>query len=236
MDIVELSPRLHFFRFPVGHAYLWRDDDGLTLIDSGLPGSAQAIEEAVRTLGHHPADVRRLVLTHFHEDHVGGAAEVASWGDVTVHAHLAEAPFMRGWTAGPPPDLLDWERPLLERVRAGIPVAPVTPVRVDRELDDGDVLDFGGGARVLAVPGHTPGSIALHLPAEGVLFTGDTIARVSSGEVILGVFNVDPARAAASLRRQAELDVEIVCFGHGEPLTLDASRQLKAAAAGVRAM
>src|SRR3954447_2583388 len=98
MDIVELSPRLHFLRFPVGHAYLWRDDDGLTLIDSGLPGSAQAIEEAVRTLGHHPADVRRLVLTHFHEDHVGGAAEVASWGDVTVHAHRAEAPFIRGWT------------------------------------------------------------------------------------------------------------------------------------------
>ena len=64
------------------------------------------------------------------------------------------------------------------------------------ELHDGDVLDFCGGAEVLAIPGHTEGSIAIHLPQHGVLFTGDTIANV--GTVMLGTFNQDRARTVAS--------------------------------------
>jgi glyoxylase-like metal-dependent hydrolase (beta-lactamase superfamily II) len=96
MDVVELSPSLHFLRFPVGHAYLWADPDGLTLIDTSLPGSGPAIADAIRGLGRQPAEVRRLVLTHAHQDHVGAAAEVAAWGDVTVLAHRADAPVIRG--------------------------------------------------------------------------------------------------------------------------------------------
>jgi glyoxylase-like metal-dependent hydrolase (beta-lactamase superfamily II) len=74
MDVLELMPRLHFIRLPVGHAYLWRDPDGLTLIDTGLPGSAPLIADAIRQAGSEPADLRRLVLTHFHADHTGAAA------------------------------------------------------------------------------------------------------------------------------------------------------------------
>ncbi|MEU6431185.1 MBL fold metallo-hydrolase [Microbispora sp. NPDC046973] len=231
MDLVELLPSLYFLRFPVGHVYLWRDPDGLTLIDSGVPGSAPLIEDAVRSLGHSPSDVRRLVLTHFHEDHTGSAADIAAWGEVTVYAHRDDAPFVRGEAAGPPPILSGWERELWDRVHEGMPHVPAPPVRVDRELVDGDTLDFGGGARVLAVPGHTPGSLAVHLPGPGVLFTGDTVARTPDGQVILGVFNADPPAAVASLARQAALDVEIACFGHGEPVTEGASGLIRDAAA-----
>ena len=98
---------------------------------------------------------------------------------------------------------------------AGLPdVAP--PVPVDSELCEGDVLDFGDGAEILAIPGHTEGSVAIHLPRHGVLFTGDTIANV--GIVTLGVFNQDRARTVASFRRLADLDVETACFGHGDPI------------------
>jgi glyoxylase-like metal-dependent hydrolase (beta-lactamase superfamily II) len=234
MDIVELIPHLHFLRFPVGHAYLWQDSDGLTLIDTSVPGSAPLIAEAIRGLGHHPADLRRLVLTHFHEDHIGAAAEIAAWGDVVVFAHYADAPFIRGELAGPPPNLSEWERQLLDQVRTQMPTVPPAPVRVDHELDDGDLLDFGGGAQVVAVPGHTPGSVAFYLPEPRVLFTGDTIARGHNGDVILGVFNVDPARAVASFKRQATLDTEIACFGHGEPLTQNAAAELRARATADR--
>ena len=68
MDLVRLMPRLSFIRLPVGNAYLWHDPDGLTLIDAGLPGSAPLIAEAIRQAGYQPADLRRLVLTHFHAD------------------------------------------------------------------------------------------------------------------------------------------------------------------------
>lgn len=227
MDVVPLTQGLTFLRCPVGHVYVWEDTDGLTLIDTGLPGSAPAIADAIRRLGHEPADVRRIALTHFHVDHAGAAAEIARWGDVEVIAHRAEAPFIEGAAQGPPPDLLDWERPLFERVY--VP-GMADPVRVDRLVDDGDVLPFGGGARAVAAPGHTPGSVAFHLPDRGVLLTGDTVARTEDGRVILGVFNADPSQAAASFRRLAELEPRLVCFGHGEPLTEDAAAGLREAA------
>ena len=219
MDVIELLPRLRFIRFPAGHAYLWHDPDGLTLIDSGLPGSAPMIADAIRQSGYQPADLRRLVLTHFHADHVGAAAEIAGQGEVEVLAHRADAPFIRAGAAGPAPDLAGWERPLYDQVMSQLPAQPVTPPRIDREIGDGDELGFGDGAVAVAVPGHTPGSIALYLPRHQVLFTGDAAARSPGGTVARGVFNVNRAQAAASLRRLASLDATVACFGHGEPLT-----------------
>ncbi len=231
MDVIELTPRLHFLRFPVGHVYIWQDPEGLTLVDSGVPGSGPAIAGAVRGLGHRLRDIRRIVLTHCHGDHIGAAAEIASWGGAQVCAHRADVPVIRGEAEVPPPVLADWERELLEQVRRQMPPLDPAPVGVDRPLEDGDVLDFGGGARVVAVPGHTAGSAALFLPEHGVLFTGDSVACSSAGNVVLGVFNVDPAQAAASFHRLAELDAEIACFGHGEPVTSGTAARLRAAAA-----
>ena len=77
------------------------------------------------------------------------------------------------------------------------------------------------------MPGHTDGSVALHLPADGVLFTGDLIAEWN-GEPIPGPFNVDPDTAVRSSRRLAALpDVDIACFGHGEPLVGQARDRLR---------
>ena len=234
MELIQLTPQLHFIQFPVGHAYLWHDPDGLTLIDTGLPGSAPHISAAIHQVGHQNADVRRLVLTHFHPDHIGAAADIAGRGDVEVIAHHADAPFIRAQAAGPPPDLADWERPLYDQVtgQATSEVAqqPPAPPRIDRELGDGDELGFGDGAVAVAVPGHTPGSVAIYLPRHQVLFTGDAAARTPDGTVMGGVFNVNRAQAAASFRRLAGLDVAVACFGHGDPLTDDATAALRSAA------
>ncbi|WP_149550339.1 MBL fold metallo-hydrolase [Streptomyces marokkonensis] len=236
MDVVELLPRLHLLRFPVGQAYLWRDgreghEEELTLIDAGPAGSGAAIAEAVIALGRHPRDVRRVVLTHFHEDHAGGAAEVAALTGAEVLAHRLDAPHVRGEVPGPPPVFEDWERPLHERAARLLPPGDFErPARVT-ELSDGDVLDVGGGARVVHVPGHTRGSVALHLPRYGVLFTGDTVAASPvDGTVMPGVFNLDGRRVLAACHRLAALDAEVACFGHGEPVTGRAARALRAAA------
>ncbi|MFE7465942.1 MBL fold metallo-hydrolase [Streptomyces sp. NPDC057499] len=225
MDLVEVLPRLHMFRFPVGQAYLWRDGSDLTLIDAGGIDAAPAIEDAIRTLGRDPGRISRIVLTHGHEDHYGAAQELADRHGAEILAHGWDAAVIRGEETIAAPVILDWERPLWERTRT-VPAAP--PTRVDRELADGDVLGFGGGARVVHAPGHTPGSIGIHLPDHGVLFTGDCVAGV--GEVILGVFNIDPALAMASFRRLAALEPDTVCFGHGEPVAGGAAAVLRASA------
>lgn len=229
MDRVELLTDLHLLKAEVGHAYLWRDPDGLTLIDTGLAGSQDDIAATIMELGARTSDLRRVVLTHFHEDHAGSAAAIAGWGEVSILAHWADAPIIRGEMPGPPPVLTDWERPIYDRVHsAGLPPAP--PVHVDRELNEGDVVEFGGGARIISIPGHTDGSIAIHLPEHGVLFTGDAVANVA-GTIMLGVFNLDRERAAASFRRLAALDADVACFGHGDPIVGGAAPALRAAAA-----
>ncbi|GHE36125.1 MBL fold metallo-hydrolase [Streptomyces vinaceus] len=229
MDLVEVLPqRLHMLRFPIGQAYVWRDGEGgseaLTLIDSGHAGAAGEIEGAVRSLGLDPERLERIVLTHCHRDHVGAAEELAGRWGAEVVAHRLDAPVIRGELPVPEPVLLDWELPLYAH---GLTVPQAPPTRVDREVEDDEVLPFGGGAVVVHAPGHTPGSIGVHLPHHGVLFTGDCIAGV--GQVMLGVFNVDRAQAQASLRRLAALSPEVACFGHGDPLTEDAAAGLLAA-------
>ncbi|MEV0097219.1 MBL fold metallo-hydrolase [Streptomyces sp. NPDC050738] len=225
MDLVEVLPRLHLLRFPIGQAYLWRDGDELTLIDAGHADSATAIGAAIRGLGLDPHRLSRIVLTHCHRDHVGAAEELAGLYGTEIIAHRLDAPVVRGLAPAPEPVLLDWEIPLYEHGLT-VPVAP--PTRVDREVEDGDELGFGDGAFVVHSPGHTDGSIAVHLPRHGVLFTGDAVAAV--GQVMLGVFNTDRRRALASYRRLAALAPTTVCFGHGDPLTEDAAKVLRASA------
>ncbi|WP_448316489.1 MBL fold metallo-hydrolase [Streptomyces sp. CO7] len=222
MDVIEVLPSLRMLRFPVGAAYLWRDGDELTLIDTGTADRAARIERAL------DGELRRIVLTHWHEDHTGSAAELAARHGAEVVAHRLEAPVILGEATGAPAVLEEFELP----IRASLPpLPPAPPCRVDREVEDGDVLEFGGGAVVVAVPGHTDGSIALHLPGPRVLFTGDAVANV--GRTTLGVFNTDRARAVASLHRLAGLDVDTAAFGHGDPVPHDAAAALRAAASAV---
>ncbi|MGI8878949.1 MAG: MBL fold metallo-hydrolase [Jatrophihabitans sp.] len=165
MGIVELRPNLYRLLLGRYQAYLWREDESVTLIDTGEAGSGPAIDDALQQVGLVGSDLDRVVLTHFHDDHAGAAAEVASWATAQVVAHTADAPVIRGEVEGPPPTFTEFERELHAPVAAGL--APAPPVRVDREVRDGDVLDFGGGAQVISTPGHTDGSIALHLPEHG---------------------------------------------------------------------
>ncbi|MER5962127.1 MBL fold metallo-hydrolase [Streptomyces sp. NPDC002057] len=226
MEPLRITPRLHLLDFSIGQAYLWQDDEELTLIDAGWAGTASGTATAIRAAGLDPDRLRRIVLTHCHRDHVGAARELADRYGAEILAHRLDAPVIRGEAPVPEPDLLDWELPLFEH---GLTVPEAPPTRVDREVEDGEELGFGDGAVVVHTPGHTPGSIAVHLPRHGVLFTGDTVASVQG--VTFGVFHVDRALAMESMRALAKLAPSVLCCGHGAPVTRDTAALLAAAVA-----
>lgn len=226
MDVIDLRRDLRMLVGPPGQAYLVRRGGEITLVDTGRSGSGADVAAALADWGEERAALRRVVLTHWHADHAGSAAEIGAWPGVQVYAHRADAPVVRGLVRGTEPVFTPAEQELFARVSADLPDAP--PARVDHELVDGDVVP-GFGARVIATPGHTDGSIALLLPEAGVLFTGDIAAR-GEGGVILGPFNTDRAVAARSFRLLAGFELDVVCFGHGEALLGPATAELDAAA------
>lgn len=231
MGVEMVTGRLYRLLLGPFQAYLWRDPDSVTLIDTGPVEAGAVIAAALDELGLAPSDLDRVVLTHYHDDHVGAAAEIREWGQVEVIAHRADAPVVRGARPPLPPKLSADEHEPHRWITGRL--APAPPVGVDREVDDGDVLELAGGAEVIATPGHTPGSIALHLREHGILITGDT-ASEHLGRVLLGAFNVDGAAAAASLRRLADVPAEVAVFGHGEPVTSGAQGRLRDAVAALR--
>ena len=228
MEITELLPRLHQVGLEFGQVYLWRDDDELTLVDTGIPGSGEAIAAAVESLGLPRSAVRHIVITHGHEDHAGSAAEIRAWDGAPVYVHAADAPVVRGERRREEPVITDFERPYWDRVtELGITSMTIPPSTVDVELTGGEELPFGDGARVLPIPGHTAGSIAIHLPRHGVLFAGDTVANLPETGVIPGAFNVDAAALLESYRMLADLDPHIVCVGHGTAVVGDAGAAMR---------
>jgi glyoxylase-like metal-dependent hydrolase (beta-lactamase superfamily II) len=228
MQPEQLADGLYLVPLPASNVYIWQSDGVLSLVDTGVPGSADAILEAVRATEYATLEVVEIILTHFHRDHTGSAAELVRRTGARVVAHAADAAIIEHRESPPAPRLTELERPLAEMLLgdvANLPGPQPEAVHVDRLVQDGDVTAAGG--QVVAIPGHTRGSIAVLLAERGVLFTGDSIASSDSGP-ILGPFNLDTADAVAAVRKQAQLDFEIACVGHGRPIVNGASRRILA--------
>ncbi len=218
---MEIVPGVHAIeRLGVGRAYLYQEADRLTLIDTGLAGSADRIFAAIEGAGRRPEDLRQIVITHYHHDHIGSLADVVERSGAQVLVHALDASVVRGERSPPGPSAGGLWR-LLYPLYA-LASRPARPASVDWELADGDDLD--GGARVVHIPGHTIGSIALYLPKRRVLFAGDAAATNFFGlRPPSGIFAEDQAQARESFRKLAALDFDVACFGHGAPLDREAS-------------
>jgi glyoxylase-like metal-dependent hydrolase (beta-lactamase superfamily II) len=215
MNIVDLTPNLRMLELEnPGQAYLLRRGDQVILVDTGTAGQESAIAEGLRDWGLDRDSLTHVLLTHWHPDHVGSAAAVGAWPNAEVWAHQGDAPVIAGEQPGAFPVLTPAEEGFYAQAVGQVPEAD--PVRIDRRLTDDEVLPEIS-ARVISAPGHTDGSIAFYFPDDRVLFTGD-VATMHEGQVMLGPFNADRARARESFRRFADVDVDVVCFGHGEPL------------------
>jgi glyoxylase-like metal-dependent hydrolase (beta-lactamase superfamily II) len=227
--VVELAPGV--VRIPtIGAAgtnsFAVVGDEGLTLVDCGLRRSTATLVAGLRAAGYHPGDVRRIVLTHAHTDHAGGAAEMAARTGAPVAVHAADAAAVEAGRHPPYDPSLRAAR-LLSRLPGG----RFPPVRVEELLDGGQVLD--GGLRVVATPGHTPGSICLLHEPSGTLIVGDTLFHQRRLRLCPRVICSDFRRNARAARVLGELEYERVAFTHGVEITEGARAAVRGVVSGV---
>lgn len=210
---MEIAAGAHLIPSVIAHPYLIVESDGLTLIDAGLPWSANKILKYIITLGYAPTDLRRIVITHADGDHVGGLAALKAASGARAYASAIEAEAIAAGRQSrqiKPHGLQRW------LFAALAPVFKVRPVTVDEVLTGDEILPVLGGLRVLETPGHTPGHISLFAPSAGILFAGDSmVSEHGNLRVSRGMNTWDEAQAAESMKLQMALGARIICVGHG---------------------
>jgi glyoxylase-like metal-dependent hydrolase (beta-lactamase superfamily II) len=188
----------------------------LSLVDAGYRGSRGRIARAITRQGRSIDELARVICTHGHPDHAGGARELAGPG-VEIRLHPADAEGLKvGWRAA-------LRRPSRGRIFAAMTPEPPNIV----PMVEGEILPVLGGLEVIHTPGHTPGSVCLYGARDRVLFVGDVLQRrLGRVSYASGLYSDDYAAARRAVERLAALDVEIVVFSHYPPLTVNASATL----------
>ena len=227
---LEAAPGVHRIEDCHTNWYLVEGDDGLTVVDAGVPRSWDSLLDALRRLSRSLDDIRAVVLTHAHFDHVGFAERARRQLGVPVWVHEDDVPLTRH------PWRYDHERPRslyfatqpqalpivvgLLRHRAFWP-PPVKEVR--RYDDDAGVLPVPGAPNVVPTPGHTMGHCALHLADRDVVLAGDAVVMLDpytarrGPRLVARAATADVERNTRTLDALAATRARLVLTGHGEP-------------------
>lgn len=229
-------PGVHRLGDGMVNFYLVEDSGGLVLVDAGLPGHWDSLAALLSGLGAAPGDIRAVLLTHAHPDHLGLAARLHCEFRAAVWVHERDAATLAA--ANPARAAARSERPLALYL-ARRPAALGVPVHLARQggfrLDPiadphtfrsrQELTAVPGRPEVLMLPGHTPGSVAYVFHGHGVVFTGDALVThdgLTGGRgprLVCRGFTNDSKAAVASLDVLERVDAGVALPGHGDPMT-----------------
>jgi len=223
--VKQIVPGLFELSLGIVNVFLLESENGWALIDTGVPNSADQILAAFKQIGNQPTDIRHIIITHGHPDHIGSLAALKRATNAATYIHPADAPIARTGTGFRP---LTPAPGFMTRLMFRLLIRPAPPIDgavIDHEVNDGDVLPIAGGLTALHTPGHCAGHLALRWPQQQVLFVGDACAHLPRLGWSLGYENIEVGKQ--SLERLAKLDFEVACFGHGKTILQDASKQFR---------
>jgi glyoxylase-like metal-dependent hydrolase (beta-lactamase superfamily II) len=197
---------------------LVQEDGSVTLVDTGLKKAPARIVAGLAAIGKHPRDVTRIVLTHVHPDHAGGAAEMSRRTGAPVLVHGDDHDWARtGRIAG-----ANDRSTLLGRLFARTGDARIEAFEPGPALTDGEVLPVSGGLRVVHTPGHSPGHVSLLVEPTGTLITGDALFNfpwMRRAKISPSFLCSDFAMTKRTAHRLGELEYEVAAFTHGPEIT-----------------
>ena len=221
-----MDVRIHTIPLGFDQCYVL-EGGGVIAIDAGSANKGRAFLRGLERVSIRPDDVRLIVLTHAHWDHAGSAGELRDLTGAPIALHRSEVDWLERGLMPLPTGLTRWGRMFMAIHRLFLPLVHVPPTRVDRVLDDhGAPLDeYDRPGRVIATPGHSPGSVSVLLDG-GEVFVGDLAMnafplRFTPGLPILGD---DPELIRDSWRRLLDAGARMVYPAHGKPFSVDVIR------------
>ncbi len=242
----DAAPGIHRVEDDNTNWYLVEDADHrtMTIVDAGVPRSWQSLHDALRHLGRRTDDLRALVLTHAHFDHVGFAERARKELGLPVHVHEDDVPLTQH------PWRYDHERPRALYFATQVQALPnvarflrdrafwPTPIsEVQRFADGAGTLGVPGAPRVIPTPGHTLGHCSLHLPDRDAVIAGDALVMLDpytnrrGPRLVARAATVDSERNRTTLEGIAATGAKHVLTGHGEPWSGGAVEAVAAARA-----
>jgi glyoxylase-like metal-dependent hydrolase (beta-lactamase superfamily II) len=231
---MKITTGIHRIGAGLINAYLVEEDGKVTIIDAGLPGYWADLPAELAAMGRSLADVRAVVLTHGHTDHIGFAERARQELKVPVSVHEIDAQLARGEIpngAGKTGAIRIGPLLRFMALTLGKGALRTKHLAAVSTFGDGATLDLPGSPRVILLPGHTPGSAAIHVPSLGALFVGDAMATVSVASGVSGPmiapFSADRATALASLARLDGVEAGWLLPGHGQPWTAGVQAAVK---------
>lgn len=213
------------------HAYAWVWKQGITLIDTGMPGNADTILAALKSIGYGPSDVKRIIVTHADTDHMGSLRALKRATNAPVACHTVEKALLENPSRRQPSQSLAGR--LLAPVYRLVSLLPAfrpVPTVPDELYVDGDKLPEG--FILIHTPGHTPGHCSLLHPEQRFLIAGDALdhrsERIAAPPSIFTPDMENAHRSIWKLWKKYGADYDTIVFGHGEPVRGDATTQIKA--------
>ncbi len=212
---VEVAPNVYRIRTMgdfVNTIVFREEDSSITLVDTGYKRAPARIVEGLAAIGGHLNDVQRIILTHAHSDHIGGAAELVRHAGLSgVAIHRDDVEFAESGVA-PPLDVDSTAGRILTRFGR----AKFDPVKASTVLSDGEELPVAGGLKILHTPGHSPGHISLLHATSDTLITGDAIWNMTSRMTWpVALFCSSHRLNQRTAHTLGEVDYEHVAFTHG---------------------
>jgi glyoxylase-like metal-dependent hydrolase (beta-lactamase superfamily II) len=199
-------------------------DSSVTLVDCGLEGAYKKLIKDLARIGKHPKDVKNIILTHAHDDHVGGAAKMIQECDVKNVLMHEEDSHLPPTGKTPPRD----DSRFSGKIMKLIPDKGYEPFAITKKLKDGEIIDTAGGLKVIHTPGHTDGHISLlHFESE-TLITGDSIFNMTSRMTwALSGFCVNYKQSQETAKKFLNLDFKNACFTHGPEIRESGKSRIK---------